>query len=393
MTPNQRKKYLFLTNQFHTSGTTVHAYIVFAYQPSTQDRPANLPLLPDVLDPYEAAKQAVKQADGSEFEGRVIRVDFVGSVKGKGKGKDEKAEEEGEGAIVGEDMKAFKDADPKLTLFVGNLDLGSQEEDLRAFFESLMKTERGEPPSSLSDSTPDGHDGERKTLRRWVTHVRIIRDKETQLGKGIAYVQFIVSFPPLLLQSTSSILCPIQDRECVDEILTLSPPQLKLAKRKLRVQRCKTLPGGTTKLPSSLKSSLATSSAKSKPPTANTSTNPGKATRAPPTPIIIPKGDPSLGTKLATLSKQERKAVKAADADRVARRLAKKKARMAMGTSKDRAAGVGTAGEGRRGEGKKRVRERVRKASSGDTKWDKKDGNKKSRVRSERSLEKRNAKK
>jgi nucleolar protein 12 len=44
----------------------------------------------------------------------------------------------------------------------------------------------------------------------------------------------------------------------------------------------------------------------------------------------IPKGDPSLGDKLRTLNKQERKAAKSVDPNRVARRLAKKKARNAL---------------------------------------------------------------
>lgn len=71
--------------------------------------------------------------------------------------------------------------------------------------------------------------------------------------------------------------------------------KLKFAKRKLRVQRCKSMP---------------------------------KA-RSPPT-DIVPHGDPSLGAKLAPLSKDERKKIKSSDVDRIARRLAKKKARMAL---------------------------------------------------------------
>lgn len=46
--------------------------------------------------------------------------------------------------------------------------------------------------------------------------------------------------------------------------------------------------------------------------------------------VVVPKGDPALGEKLAGKSKDERKQLKSADADRVARRLAKKKARMNM---------------------------------------------------------------
>ncbi len=112
----------------------------------------------------------------------------------------------------------------------------------------------------------------------------------------------------------------LQNRECVDEILALEQDRLKFAKRKLRVQRCKTLPGGT-------KANVKSTGPKP------TNVQGGKFDRAPTrrpsgvTPITVPKGDPTLGTKIASLSKDERKQVKATDADRVARRLAKKKAK------------------------------------------------------------------
>jgi len=85
------------------------------------------------------------------------------------------------------------------------------------------------------------------------------------------------------------------------------------------------------------------------------------------------------------MSKQDRKAAKAADADRVARRLAKKKARMAMSTKKDLASG-----ESGSGRVDKRVRVRVRKDG---VKAKGAKGAKKTRVRSEKNLEKRNVKK
>lgn len=47
----------------------------------------------------------------------------------------------------------------------------------------------------------------------------------------------------------------------------------------------------------------------------------------------MPKGDPALGAKLANMSKDERKEAKATDADRVARRMAKKQAKVAMAKS------------------------------------------------------------
>ena len=91
----------------------------------------------------------------------------------------------------------------------------------------------------------------------------------------------------------------------------------------------------------------------------------------------VPKGDPSLGEKLVKLTKEERKRVKAADADRVARRMAKKKARMAL-------AKEGVAPRGKQ-------RQRVRKTGAAK----KLDGTvqKKARIRSEKSIAKKNTKK
>lgn len=144
--------------------------------------------------------------------------------------------------------------------------------------------------------------------------------------------------------------------------------KLKFAKRKLRVQRCKTLSGG--------------SSAKRSAASGDTTSPSTPRARGPPVPIsipAIPKGDPSLGGKLAHLSKDKRKEVKSADADRVARRLAKKKSRNALekqglkALSKDR--------------------ERVRKSTTGAKGPATRKVVSKGRIRSEKSASKRNLKK
>ena len=88
--------------------------------------------------------------------------------------------------------------DPKATLFVGNLEFTSKEEDLRAFFESVVVAERGKPGEKGDDDESDSEseeedEGKKDKPRTWVKRVRIIRDKDTQLGKGFAYVQFVVS--------------------------------------------------------------------------------------------------------------------------------------------------------------------------------------------------------
>lgn len=150
-----------------------------------------------------------------------------------------------------------------------------------------------------------------------------------------------------------------QDRVCVDETLAMEESKLKFAKRKLRVQRCKILPKGST-------------TDTSKTPSTNHS-----AGAAPP--IAVPKGDPSLGEKLSTLSKEERKQIKAADANRLARRVAKKKARMAL------------AKQGVPVRGKEKDRERARK--TGAVKKAAITPRKQSRIRSEKSMSNRNMKK
>ena len=88
-----------------------------------------------------------------------------------------------------------------------------------------------------------------------------------------------------------------------------------------------------------------------------------------------------LGEKLAGLSKDERKQRKSTDIDRVARRLAKKKARMALTSVKS--------------QGKDRERSRKltgqRKLSGGG--GGKKDGKSRKRIRSAESVAKKNTKK
>ncbi|KAF9046556.1 hypothetical protein BJ165DRAFT_1472681 [Panaeolus papilionaceus] len=277
LTPSQKKRVAFINQEFHTTADTVNAYLVFAHPPNAENRPANLPPLPAVLDPYEAARLAVVKADGTLFMERMIRVDLVSKdrvlVPGGGKEGNKKA------AIVTED--------PKLSVFVGNLDFASKEEDLRVFFEGIMAVERGPPDVALKGSM----EGDGQKPLTWVTRVRIVRDQDTQLGKGFAYAQFF-------------------DRACVDELLALDQDKLKFAKRKLRIQRCKTLPGSSHTV------------------SINTKNKSGTPVARPV--VVVPKGNPELGATLVGLSKEERKKVKSTDADRVARRLAKKKARNSM---------------------------------------------------------------
>ena len=93
-------------------------------------------------------------------------------------------------------------------------------------------------------------------------------------------------------------------------------------------------------------------------------------------PTTVPKGNPDLGPRLAHLSKADRKAAKAVDPERVARRLAKKKARNALQIPEQR-----------------KDRERVRKNTAERKGTGAAAPQKKSRLRSEQSIARRNAKK
>ncbi|KAL5476560.1 NOP12_1 [Sanghuangporus weigelae] len=68
-----------------------------------------------------------------------------------------------------------------------------------------MSEKRGDPNANVDGNNESEADSEASNARQrssWVTRVRIVRDRETQVGKGFAYVHFI-------------------DRDCVDEVLAL----------------------------------------------------------------------------------------------------------------------------------------------------------------------------
>lgn len=179
----------------------------------------------------------------------------------------------------------------------------------------------------------------------------------------------------------------------MDEILALEQGKVKFAKRKLRVQRCRAITSTSTSSKKTEQGMLAPSSSprKSRTATGGAITNPRPSGPMPirvPTPGSIPKGDPNLGKQLEHLSKEDRKKEKAANADRVARRLAKKqvKATMTKGSLK-------FGGDGR---GNERVRVRKKGGGSARISGGSSSGKpkaKKSRVRSEANLARRNMKK
>lgn len=139
------------------------------------------------MDPYEAAEKALA-ANSSVFQERTIRVDRVRLPSAEGL-------QSAKTALTKRDAWLPSGTDPKRSLFVGGLDYAAKEEDVRVFFEALVKAERGE----------------REGGGRWVTEVRLIRDRETQMGKGFGYVHFVVS---LVDPSRSVIADWPGSREC-----------------------------------------------------------------------------------------------------------------------------------------------------------------------------------
>lgn len=193
------------------------------------------------------------------------------------------------------------------------------------------------------------------------------------------------------LTCLSSFPCPFQDRESVDEILVLEEAKLKYGKRTLRVQRCKSLPA-KPKTPAPSSTHIPIVAPNSVLPTGSIpeSFAPGfsrsRAPHLPPAKIVVPKGNPLLGETIKDLSKEERKVVKSADAERMARRVAKKKARTALersgaatgGGMKERVkldGGMGGGGKGKKakpGVGLKAKKSRVRSAAAGAKRNEKK---------------------
>ena len=142
--------------------------------------------------------------------------------------------------------------------------------------------------------------------------------------------------------------------------------KLKFAKRKLRVQKCKTVPNASDGKRET-----------SKRPQRDIQAPRGKSERVSHVASAQVYGDPQLGERIAGLSKEMRKKIKSTEPDRVARRLAKKKARLSM--KRD---GTKT---------KARVRER-KHPSQGKSLNSSRKGSK-ARVRSDRAMTRKNFKK
>lgn len=169
--PGERRRVAFIKKDLHPDVEVANAYIVFAHP--APDRSANVA---PMMDPTEAAAQVVRQAHETPviFEGRTLRIDAVRATLATIAST---AAESGTSTLPLKRRVWTAGKDPKMSLYVGNLVYAAKEDDLRAFVESLVVGEKGPAPEGGA----------------WVEDVRIIRDRDTQMGKGFAYVAMRVS--------------------------------------------------------------------------------------------------------------------------------------------------------------------------------------------------------
>ena len=138
MSPAEKRRLAAIKGEIHEhSSATTNAYAVFAHPlPEAESALKN-----DVMDPFEAAQEAVRKVNGTTFADHVLRVDLASKPTG----------------IVRDLSAAGTLTDPRLSVFVGNLDFASSEDDVRAFFEKVMREERGDPPAGGDKDSEGGN--------------------------------------------------------------------------------------------------------------------------------------------------------------------------------------------------------------------------------------------
>lgn len=210
------------------------------------------------LDPNASKRARIVAAvlasllDGSLFAGKHLRADMAQPLSSdevaQGKASIARAGEATHSGLIAHLAPILNaglgslstSTEPKETIFVGNLDFAAADEDLRAFFEGLVTSERGPPRASKS----------------WVKSVRIVRDRATQMGKGFGYVRFVdeasVDEVMAMWEADQARVAAAEAayRKAGASVDGRARPtvkrNVKFMKRALRLARCKTLPGGPT---------------------------------------------------------------------------------------------------------------------------------------------------
>ncbi|KAK0562606.1 Nucleolar protein 12 [Tilletia horrida] len=244
----QKRKVAYINQELNTHAVSVNAYV--RIQPPDVDlvkrtwdgaEHAGVDFSTSVNAPILAALIAVS-ANGSVFEGRHLRTDVVSPMEPAdivAAGLDKLKSPLDRTLLVVGNTHTSSGIDSKRTVFVGNMDFQAEEEEVRGFFEKLLREERGRPParrqvkivtaaaaaanavagasaSSKPSSSKRKVSGAGPVSRspllfgavteeaegEWVQDVRLVRDRATQMGKGFGYVRFV-------------------DTACVEEVLAL----------------------------------------------------------------------------------------------------------------------------------------------------------------------------
>ncbi|BGP39780.1 Nucleolar protein 12 [Rhodotorula kratochvilovae] len=296
LTDGQKRRVALIRGELNEGKKACNAYLVIA-------------ALPEGIDPVAVIKALVAATANTVFEGFTLHADAVRprSAAALLAAAQMAAKPNMEILDVprNQDAQHVSALEARRTLFIGGLDFAENEEAVRAATEAVLVRERGEAEGG-----------------RYVENVRIVRDPSTGLGKGFCYVL-------------------LQDESCVDELLALPPGKnLKISKRKVRLERCK-----TTAAAARAKASARTVAALPGRAGAAAAAGNGKkgadgrpkAVRlaAPRDPTLAKHGrtgpagpraehQEKLAEALAKLPTDERKKIKSMDADRIARRASKK---------------------------------------------------------------------
>ncbi|GAA99713.1 uncharacterized protein L969DRAFT_82989 [Mixia osmundae IAM 14324] len=267
LTPAQQRKVAFIKHELHPSGQNCNAYAVLQLTSPAADLETSADL----------ATLLATSANATVFEERTLRVDLVKSAS-------DAASSPGKTDSHSADHL-------RRTCYVGNLDFAQDEEGIRKVFEDLLRAERGAPPAG----------------KPYVESVRVVRDRDTGLGKGFAYVL-------------------LHDEDCVDEMFAIEASKVKVSKRKVRLERCKT--SAALKSIKVKKEAAAGSLQGSKAAVDKRDPKRDRTHKTHPLPKVRVNQD--IGEKIKDLSKEERKEYKANDESRLARRLEKKRAKAAL---------------------------------------------------------------
>ncbi|GAA6022370.1 hypothetical protein JCM11491_003238 [Sporobolomyces phaffii] len=293
LTDAQKRRVALIRGELNEHKATCNSYLVI------QDLPAE-------VDTSDVVRLLVEHTNNSVFDGFTLRADHVRPRSAAAVLAAAQMAAKPNTNLI--DVPKSADAaayqitatEARRTLFVGGLDFAETEENVRKATEAVLVRERG---------AIKGH---------YVDNVRIVRDASTGLGKGFCYVL-------------------LTDEQCVDELLALPPGKnLKISKRKVRLERCKTSAAAARSKASARSNASGAAAAPPKPGSAKAAAG-GGPRRA--VPIAAPR-DPSarhrpstsasehqakLADALAKLEPDERKKIKAIDPERLARRAEKKK--------------------------------------------------------------------